>query len=218
MEAHGGTVALETAPGHGARFTVVVPLQLLAGPPATPEALPPAFARRSAFLQHPVFNSYHTEHEMLRYLARLEARDLSLCHSMIALGSCTMKLNATSEMVPITWPELANLHPFAPADQTQGYAEMFRDLSAQLCAITGFDAMSLQPNSGAAGEYAGLMTIRAYHTSRGDAHRNVCLIPASAHGTNPASAVMANMSIVVIRACPARPRAALRSHACVPAW
>ena len=165
-------------------------------------AVPSQFARTTPFLQHPVFNSYHTEHEMLRYLARLEAKDLSLVHSMIALGSCTMKLNATSEMIPITWNEFANLHPFAPADQTQGYTAMFTDLSAMLCEITGFDAVSLQPNSGASGEYTGLMAIRAYHQSRGDHHRNVCLIPASAHGTNPASASMTSMQIVVIRASP----------------
>jgi glycine dehydrogenase len=162
--------------------------------------VPAAFARTSPFLQHPVFNSYHTEHEMVRYLARLEAKDLSLVHSMIPLGSCTMKLNATSEMIPITWDEFANLHPYAPATQTEGYAQLFKELSAMLCEITGFDAMSLQPNSGAAGEYTGLMSIRAYHASRGESHRNVCLIPASAHGTNPASAAMASMQIVVIRA------------------
>ena len=166
---------------------------------ASAPAVPPQFARTSPFLTHPVFNSYHTEHEMLRYLARLEAKDLSLVHSIIALGSCTMKLNATSEMIPITWNEFANLHPFAPADQTQGYTTMFKELSEMLCEITGFDAMSLQPNSGASGEYTGLMAIRAYHHSRGDQHRNVCLIPASAHGTNPASASMASMQIVVIR-------------------
>ena len=160
--------------------------------------VPSAFARTSPFLTHPVFNSYHTEHEMVRYLARLEAKDLSLVHSMIPLGSCTMKLNATSEMIPITWDEFANLHPFAPSSQTEGYTQMFKELSEMLCEITGFDAMSLQPNSGALGEYAGLMSIRAYHASRGDSHRNVCLIPASAHGTNPASASMASMQIVVI--------------------
>jgi len=161
-------------------------------------AVPAQLARTTPFLQHPVFNSYHTEHEMLRYLARLEAKDLSLVHSMIALGSCTMKLNATSEMIPITWNEFANLHPFAPAEQTQGYTTMFAELSEMLCEITGFDAVSLQPNSGASGEYTGLMAIRAYHKSRGDHHRNVCLIPASAHGTNPASASMNSMQIVVI--------------------
>ncbi|KAJ9528359.1 hypothetical protein QJQ45_014338 [Haematococcus lacustris] len=156
------------------------------------------FQRTSPFLQQPIFNSYHNEHDMLRYLKRLENKDLSLAHSMIPLGSCTMKLNATSEMMPITWPELANLHPFVPQDQAEGYYEMFRDLAAQLCTITGFDAMSLQPNSGASGEYAGLMAIRAFHLARGDKGRNVCIIPVSAHGTNPASAVMAGMKIVTV--------------------
>ncbi|GLC37204.1 hypothetical protein PLESTB_000991200 [Pleodorina starrii] len=157
-----------------------------------------AFARASPFLQQPIFNTYHNEHDMLRYLKRLENKDLSLAHSMIPLGSCTMKLNATSEMMPVTWPELANLHPYCPLDQAEGYTEMFRDLSEQLCSITGFDAMSLQPNSGASGEYAGLMAIRSYHMARGDAHRNICIIPVSAHGTNPASAVMAGMKIVTV--------------------
>ncbi|EFJ42017.1 hypothetical protein VOLCADRAFT_107448 [Volvox carteri f. nagariensis] len=156
------------------------------------------FARQSPFLQQPIFNTYHNEHDMLRYLKRLENKDLSLAHSMIPLGSCTMKLNATSEMMPVTWPELANLHPYCPPDQAEGYNEMFRDLAAQLCSITGFDAVSLQPNSGASGEYAGLMAIRSYHLARGDAHRNICIIPVSAHGTNPASAVMAGMKIVTV--------------------
>lgn len=156
------------------------------------------FERTSTFLEHPVFNSYHSEHELLRYLKRLENKDLSLVHSMIPLGSCTMKLNATSEMIPITWPELANLHPFVPMDQAQGYQEMFDHLGKQLAVITGFDAVSLQPNSGASGEYAGLMAIRQYHISRNDPHRNVCIIPVSAHGTNPASAVMAGMTIVPV--------------------
>eukprot|EP01025_Chloroclados_australasicus_P039478 TRINITY_DN40898_c1_g1_i1.p1 TRINITY_DN40898_c1_g1~~TRINITY_DN40898_c1_g1_i1.p1 ORF type:complete len:1079 (-),score=144.53 TRINITY_DN40898_c1_g1_i1:244-3141(-) len=154
--------------------------------------------RTSSFLQQPIFNMYHSEHEMLRYLKRLENKDLSLCHSMIPLGSCTMKLNASTEMIPITWPELANLHPYVPVDQAQGYQEMFDELCMQLCAITGFDSVSLQPNSGASGEYAGLMAIRAYHQSRGDHHRNICIIPVSAHGTNPASAVMAGMKIVAV--------------------
>jgi len=166
--------------------------------PEVADSVDPAMARTSPFLTHPVFNMYHSEHEMLRYLKRLENRDLSLVHSMIPLGSCTMKLNSTTEMIPITWNELANLHPFAPVDQAQGYMEMFDDLADQLCAITGFDAMSLQPNSGATGEYAGLMAIRAYHQSRGDEKRNVCIIPVSAHGTNPASAAMCGMKIVVI--------------------
>lgn len=157
-----------------------------------------AFTRTSPFMQQPVFNSYHDEHSMLRYMKRLENKDLSLVHSMIPLGSCTMKLNATAEMLPITWPELANIHPFAPVDQAAGYHEMFHDLSEQLCTITGFDAMSLQPNSGASGEYAGLMAIRAWHKSRGEGHRDICIIPVSAHGTNPASAVMAGMKIVTV--------------------
>lgn len=159
-----------------------------------------SFKRTSKFLQQPIFNLYHSEHEMLRYLKRLENRDLSLCHSMIALGSCTMKLNAATEMIPITWPELAGLHPFAPLDQAQGYQEMFNDLAAQLAEITAFPAVSLQPNSGASGEYAGLMSIRAYHQSRNEGHRNVCIIPTSAHGTNPASAIMAGMKIVTVGA------------------
>ncbi|CAI7740483.1 unnamed protein product, partial [Closterium sp. NIES-53] len=161
-------------------------------------ALPKSLERDSAFLTHPIFNTYHSEHELLRYLHRLQAKDLSLVHSMIALGSCTMKLNATAEMIPITWPELANIHPFAPLDQTNGYQEMFNDLGAMLAEITGFDSVSLQPNAGAAGEYAGLMAIRAYHQSRGDHHRNVCIIPVSAHGTNPASAAMCGMKIVAV--------------------
>ncbi len=162
-------------------------------------ALPENLSREMDYLSHPVFNMYHSEHEMLRYLKRLENKDLSLVHSMISLGSCTMKLNATSEMIPITWPEFASLHPFVPADQALGYKKMMDDLSAWLCEITGFAAMSLQPNSGAQGEYAGLMTIRTYHASRGDHHRNVALIPSSAHGTNPASAVMAGMEVVVTK-------------------
>jgi glycine dehydrogenase len=160
----------------------------------------PAWARRaSPYLTHPVFNKHHSETEMLRYLHRLEARDLSLNTSMIALGSCTMKLNATAEMAGVTWPELGRIHPFAPIDQARGYETIFEDLKDWLAEITGFAATSLQPNSGAQGEYAGLLVIRAYHEDRGDAHRDVCLIPASAHGTNPASAVMAGMRVVVVR-------------------
>jgi glycine dehydrogenase len=158
---------------------------------------PENLSRKTAFLTNPVFNSYHTEHEMLRYLKMLESKDLSLVHSMISLGSCTMKLNATAEMIPVTWPEFGNMHPFAPINQTGGYQQIFKNLNDWLCEITGFAAMSLQPNSGAQGEYAGLMVIRAYHESRGEAHRNVALIPSSAHGTNPASAVMAGMKVVV---------------------
>ncbi len=153
--------------------------------------------RESAFMTHPIFRTHHTEHEMLRYLKSLENKDLSLVHSMISLGSCTMKLNATTEMIPVTWPEFANIHPFAPANQTEGYHHLFKNLQVWLCEITGFDAVSLQPNSGAQGEYAGLMVIRAFHESRGEGQRNVALIPSSAHGTNPASAVMAGMKVVV---------------------
>jgi glycine dehydrogenase len=155
--------------------------------------------RKDAILTHDVFNSYHSETEMMRYLKRLENKDLSLVHSMISLGSCTMKLNAASELMPITWPEFANVHPFVPVDQAQGYAEMLEMLDKDLSEATGFAKMSLQPNSGAQGEYAGLMVIRAYHESRGDTHRDVCIIPSSAHGTNPASAVMAGMKVVVTR-------------------
>jgi glycine dehydrogenase len=157
------------------------------------------FARTSPFLTHPVFNTHHSETEMLRYMRTLESRDLSLAHSMIPLGSCTMKLNATAEMFPVTWPEFGRLHPFAPVSQAQGYQELFRNLERALAEITGFDAVSLQPNAGSQGEYAGLLAIRAYHHSRGDEERTVCLIPQSAHGTNPASAVMAGMTVVVTK-------------------
>lgn len=163
------------------------------------EVLPADLIRRSEFLTHEIFNSYHSEHEMLRYIKSLEAKDLSLCHSMIPLGSCTMKLNATSEMVPVTWPELGNIHPFVPKDQVEGYYDLINELDVWLSEITGFAKMSFQPNSGAQGEYAGLMVIRAYHESRNEGHRNVCLIPASAHGTNPASASMAGLKVVVVK-------------------
>jgi len=156
-------------------------------------------ARTTPFLTHPVFNRYHTETEMLRYIRGLEAKDLSLTTSMIPLGSCTMKLNATSEMLPVSWPEIGALHPFAPADQTKGYARIFSDLEAWLAEITGFAAVSLQPNAGSQGEYAGLLAIRDYLADRGEGHRNVCLIPQSAHGTNPASAAMAGFRVVAVR-------------------
>lgn len=160
--------------------------------------IPQSARRNSAFLTHPVFNTRHTETEILRYMRRLESRDLSLCHSMIPLGSCTMKLNATAEMFPILWPEFSKLHPFAPNEQTRGYAQICQQLEEWLGEITGFAAVSLQANSGAQGEYAGLLAIRQYHASRGAAHRNVCLIPTSAHGTNPASAVMAGFQVVPV--------------------
>lgn len=159
---------------------------------------PGPHGRSTDFLTHPVFNTYHSETEMLRYVHRLQARDLSLIHSMIPLGSCTMKLNATTEMLPVTWREFGDLHPFAPLDQGAGYQTLFRRLERWLAEITGFTAVSLQPNAGAQGEYTGLLTIRAYHKARGGSHRNVCLIPSSAHGTNPASAVMAGMKVVVV--------------------
>ncbi len=162
----------------------------------------PPFARTSAFLTHATFNRYHTEHEMLRYIKRLEAKDLSLVHSMISLGSCTMKLNATSEMFPVSWPEFGKLHPFAPATQTRGYQKLFRDLETWLAECTGFAAVSLQPNAGSQGEYAGLLVIRAYHESRGEGHRNICLIPTSAHGTNPASAAMCGFKVVPVACDP----------------
>ena len=160
--------------------------------------LPATLLRSTPFLEHPNFNRYHSETELLRYIKRLENKDLALNHSMISLGSCTMKLNATVEMMPITWPEFANLHPFCPAEQAQGYQELIAQLGEWLVEITGYDAMSFQPNSGAQGEYAGLLAIRNYHASREQGHRNICLIPASAHGTNPASAQMAGMKVVVV--------------------
>ncbi len=165
---------------------------------ATTGCIPQAFARNTPILTNEVFNSHHGEHEMLRYINRLVSKDLSLVHSMITLGSCTMKLNATSEMVPVTWPEFGQLHPFAPRAQWQGYAEVFKTLEAWLCELTGFAGMSLQPNAGSQGEYAGLLVIRAYHEHRGDTQRDVCLIPVSAHGTNPASAVVAGLKVVPV--------------------
>lgn len=164
-----------------------------------PNAIPATLARKSSFLEHPVFHRYRSETELLRYMRRLADRDLALDRSMIPLGSCTMKLNATAEMVPLTWPEFADLHPFAPSSQAEGYATIIAELGATLRAVTGYDAISFQPNSGAQGEYAGLLAIRAYHRARGEGHRTVCLIPESAHGTNPASAHMAGMEVVVVR-------------------
>jgi glycine dehydrogenase len=160
---------------------------------------PQSLERQTSFLTHPVFNTHHSEHEMLRYLKRLENKDLSMVHSMISLGSCTMKLNATAEMIPVTWPELSHVHPFSPSDQTEGYLQMIQELERYLMEITGFSGISLQPNSGAQGEYAGLMVIRAYHRDRGEERRSIALIPASAHGTNPASAIMAGMEVVVVK-------------------
>ncbi|HEX7242428.1 MAG TPA: aminomethyl-transferring glycine dehydrogenase [Longimicrobiaceae bacterium] len=165
---------------------------------AVDPTIPAPFARTTPYLTHPVFNRYHSETEMLRYIRKLESRDLSLTHSMIPLGSCTMKLNATVEMFPVSWPEVSRIHPFAPREQTEGYRELFRRLESDLAEITGFAAVSLQPNAGSQGEYAGLLCIRDYHESRGEGHRDVCLIPQSAHGTNPASAVMAGMKVVVV--------------------
>ncbi|GAA5514747.1 Glycine dehydrogenase (decarboxylating) [Deinococcus carri] len=181
-------------PQTGQEFKVLSDYQYKAG-----DGIPDNLKRTSDYLQHPVFNTHHSEHGMLRYLKTLENRDYSLVHGMIPLGSCTMKLNATAEMIPVTWPEFGSLHPFAPQNQTGGYAQMLAELEAWLADITGYDAVSLQPNSGAQGEYAGLLAIRKYHESRGEGHRTVCLIPASAHGTNPASAAMLGMQVVVVK-------------------
>ena len=165
----------------------------------TADALPAGLVRQSKFMQHPVFNTHHSEHELLRYMRSLSDKDLAMDRTMIPLGSCTMKLNATAEMIPVTWPEFGNLHPLAPADQAAGYKELIETLEAMLVECTGYDAVSLQPNSGAQGEYAGLLAIRAYHRSRGEGHRDICLIPDSAHGTNPASAQMCGMTVVVTK-------------------
>ncbi|PIQ01221.1 MAG: glycine dehydrogenase (aminomethyl-transferring), partial [Shewanella sp. CG18_big_fil_WC_8_21_14_2_50_42_11] len=161
------------------------------------QSIPEALVRQDAVLTHPTFNRYQSETEMMRYIKRLENKDLALNHSMISLGSCTMKLNAAVEMLPVSWPEFANMHPFCPLDQAQGYTQLINELSEFLVKITGYDAVCIQPNSGAQGEYAGLLAIKKYHESRGDAHRNICLIPQSAHGTNPASAQLAGMQVVV---------------------
>jgi glycine dehydrogenase len=186
----GGAAATADSPGS--------PLTVAALADEADLAWPAALARTSPYLTHPVFNAHHSETEMLRYIKRLEARDLSLVHSMIPLGSCTMKLNATAEMLPVTWPEWGRLHPFAPIAQTAGYQAVFRQLEAMLAEVTGFSGVSLQPNAGSQGEYAGLLVIRKFHQSRGQAQREVCLIPSSAHGTNPASAVLAGYRVVVV--------------------
>ncbi|HET8899927.1 MAG TPA: aminomethyl-transferring glycine dehydrogenase [Rhodanobacteraceae bacterium] len=166
---------------------------------SAPSLIPVELERQSAYLTHPIFNTHHSEHELLRYMRALADKDLAMDRTMIPLGSCTMKLNATAEMIPVTWPEIANMHPLAPASQTAGYRELIDSLEAMLCEITGYDAVSLQPNAGAQGEYAGLLAIRAYHRSRGEEHRDICLIPESAHGTNPASAQMCGMQVVVTK-------------------
>ncbi|MEX1124052.1 MAG: aminomethyl-transferring glycine dehydrogenase, partial [Acidimicrobiia bacterium] len=178
------------------RVLVALGLDQLVSDAAT--GIPEGLVRRSEFLTHPVFNTHRSEHEMLRYLRRLADRDLALDRSMIPLGSCTMKLNATTEMIPITWPGFAGVHPYVPSSQATGYLEMIRELEVYLCAVTGYDVVTFQPNAGSQGELAGLLAIRAYHLSRGEGHRDICLIPASAHGTNAASAVMAGMKVVVV--------------------
>lgn len=190
---------------------LAVLIEVLTGKPADLNALdqkvvsedisgiPASLVRTSSYLQHPVFNTHHSEHGMLRYLKHLENKDYSLVHGMIPLGSCTMKLNATAEMIPVTWPEFGNIHPFAPVDQTEGYLEMITELENWLADVTGYDAVSMQPNSGAQGEYAGLLVIKKYHEARGEGHRNICLIPSSAHGTNPATASMMGMDVVVVK-------------------
>ena len=167
-------------------------------PLPTDEDIPIDLQRKSPYLTHPVFNSYHSETEMLRYIHRLQTKDLSLVNAMIPLGSCTMKLNATTEMVPVTWREFSEIHPFVPSDQASGYKNLFSQLETWLGEITGYEGVSLQPNAGSQGEYAGLLVIRKYHEHRGESHRDVCLIPTSAHGTNPATAVMAGMRVVVV--------------------
>ena len=206
---NGLTLTLDETTGHQDVQNIVKLFELFLGKTATelsvaPEnlAIPAQLIRTSSYLSHPVFNSHHSETQMMRYIKKLENKDLSLNISMISLGSCTMKLNAATEMIPVSWPAFSNIHPFAPSNQTIGYQEMAKELSTYLCETTGFSACSLQPNSGAQGEYAGLLTIRAYHNARNEGHRNIVLIPISAHGTNPASAVMAGFKVVVV-ACDA---------------
>ncbi len=198
----GGTIdaVLEVFAACGGDARIAAPSASAGG---AESALPPALLRTSEFMQHAVFHACRSETEILRYMRRLADRDLALDRTMIPLGSCTMQLNATAEMIPVTWPEFSDLHPFAPAEQAQGYAALLDALASRLCAITGYDAISLQPNSGAQGEYAGLLAIRAYHRSRGEGHRNICLIPSSAHGTNPASAHLAGLDVVVVECDPA---------------
>jgi glycine cleavage system P protein (glycine dehydrogenase) len=196
------TVSLDDVADIVVSFALNEVTPAIVGNIAVADAIPDTLRRHSGYLTHPVFHKYRSETEMLRYLKALEAKDLSLTGAMIPLGSCTMKLNATAEMMPVSWPAINALHPFAPRDQAAGYTELFERLEADLCTITGFDAVSLQPNAGSQGEFAGLMTIHAYHRARGEGHRNVCLIPVSAHGTNPASAVMAGMQVVVVASDP----------------
>ncbi|USD68059.1 aminomethyl-transferring glycine dehydrogenase [Vibrio sp. SCSIO 43136] len=182
-------------------FAIECDIQTLSSDIANNEfaAIPEALRRTTSFLTHEVFNTHHSETQMLRYLKQLENKDFSLTHGMIPLGSCTMKLNATAEMIPVTWPEFGNIHPYAPIEQAAGYSALAEDLKKKLCEITGYDEFSLQPNSGASGEYAGLIAIQRYHQSRGEGHRNICLIPSSAHGTNPATASMVSMKVVVVK-------------------
>ena len=190
----GGKPHLATAGGKGK-----IDFEILECDNIEDDFIPKELLRDSPYLTHPVFNSYHSETEMLRYIFRLQEKDISLTKSMIPLGSCTMKLNATSEMIPITWEGFNRIHPFVPPDQCEGYAIFLKDFERKLCEITGFSRISFQPNSGAQGEYAGLLVIRKYHEQRGEINRNICLIPSSAHGTNPASAVMAGFEVVVVK-------------------
>jgi len=194
-------ISLDETTDEGVLHRVLRAFGILTLPPHRGDwGFPAPLRRESAYLTHPVFHMNRAESEMMRYMRRLSDRDLALDRAMIPLGSCTMKLNAAAEMIPLSWPGFASLHPFVPADQAAGYAEAIADLSEKLCEITGYDAMSMQPNSGAQGEYAGLLTIRAWHRSRGEGHRDICLIPTSAHGTNPASAQMAGMKVVAVKA------------------